>query len=92
KESDRIATLAVELGRLGVAVEARPDGLAVAGRGDAPPPAARFTSHGDHRIAMAAAVAAVASTGESTVEGWDAVAVSYPEFPAHLRTLGGDAR
>lgn len=92
KESDRIATLATELGRLGVAVEARADGMVVEGRGGTSPAAARFTSHGDHRIAMAAAVAAVASTGESTVDGWDAVAVSYPEFAAHLRALGGDAR
>jgi len=92
KESDRIATLAVELGRLGVAVETRADGLVVSGRSTpASPPGATFASHGDHRIAMAAAVAAVASAGTSTVEGWGAVDISYPEFGAHLRALGGDA-
>lgn len=92
KESDRIATLAVELGKLGVAVETRPDGLVIAGRStSAPPPGAQFASHGDHRIAMAAAVAAAGSLGTSTVEGWGAVDISYPEFGAHLRALGGDA-
>ena len=90
KESDRIATLAVELRRLGVAVETRPDGLVIAGRSTPePPPAAQFASHGDHRIAMAAAVAAVGSAGASTVDGWGAVDISYPEFAAHLRALGG---
>lgn len=90
KESDRIATLATELGRLGVAVETRPDGMVVAGRPGGARPGARFAAHGDHRIAMAAAVAAAACAGESTIEGWAAVDVSYPEFAAHLRALGGD--
>lgn len=91
KESDRIATLAAELGRLGVGVEARPDGLVVAGAVGSRP-GSRFSGHGDHRIAMAAAVAAAACDGASTVDGWDAVDISYPEFAAHLRTLGGDVR
>ena len=91
KESDRIATLVSELGRLGVGVEARPDGLAVAGGGAVRPEGAAFASHGDHRIAMAAAVAAAACGTESTIDGWGAVDISYPEFAAHLRALGGDA-
>ena len=44
---------------------------------------------GDHRIAMAAAVGALALPGGSSVEGWDAVDVSYPEFAAHLAIVGG---
>ena len=57
-------------------------------RGGKPRPA-MFKSHGDHRIAMAAAVAANAMPGESTVRGWQAVAVSYPGFADDLGTLAG---
>jgi 3-phosphoshikimate 1-carboxyvinyltransferase len=44
-------------------------------------------SHGDHRIAMAAAIAAHAIDGESTVRGWQAVGSSYPEFADDLASL-----
>jgi len=86
KESNRIGTLHVELGKLGVGVEARADGLAVRG-GRAG--AAAFSSHGDHRIAMAMAVAAHALPAESTVHGWRAIASSYPEFARDLERLTG---
>jgi 3-phosphoshikimate 1-carboxyvinyltransferase len=46
-------------------------------------------SHGDHRIAMAAAIAANALDAESTVRGWRAVASSYPEFADDLARLTG---
>jgi 3-phosphoshikimate 1-carboxyvinyltransferase len=84
KESDRIGTLEQELAQLGVAVEARPDGLVIQG---GQPRAAALKSHGDHRVAMAAAVAAVACDGESTVRGWSAVSSSYPGFAADLAHL-----
>ncbi|GIU87826.1 MAG: hypothetical protein KatS3mg009_2341 [Acidimicrobiia bacterium] len=84
KESDRIRTLHEELSKLGVAVEARPDGLVV--RGGRPRPA-RLDGHGDHRIAMAAAVAAHALETPSTVCGWGAVAASYPSFADDLAAL-----
>ncbi len=84
KESDRIATLEQELTRLGLTVEARPDGLTVHGGA---PRAAVMTSHGDHRIAIAAAVAANAIAGESTVGGFGAIESSYPEFPEHLASV-----
>jgi 3-phosphoshikimate 1-carboxyvinyltransferase len=87
KESNRIATLAQELSRLGVAVEQRPDGLVVRGGS---PRGAPLTSHGDHRIAMAAAVAASGAAGESTVGGWEAVTVSYPDFAEDLDSLRGE--
>jgi 3-phosphoshikimate 1-carboxyvinyltransferase len=48
-----------------------------------------FKSHGDHRIALAAAVAANAMPGESTVRGWHSVSVSYPRFADDLRALTG---
>ncbi|MDQ1460596.1 MAG: 3-phosphoshikimate 1-carboxyvinyltransferase [Actinomycetota bacterium] len=87
KESNRIGTLREELGKLGAGVEARADGLVVR-RGTAD--AAAFTSHGDHRIAMAMAVAAHALPAESTVEGWRVVSSSYPEFARDLARLTAD--
>jgi 3-phosphoshikimate 1-carboxyvinyltransferase len=89
KESDRIGTLEQELAQLGVAIEAHADGLVIRG---GRPRAATLKSHGDHRIAMAAAVAAVACEGKSTVRGWRAVTSSYPEFAADLDRLtdGGE--
>ena len=88
KESDRIATVAELLAGLGVGVEAQADGLRI--RGGAPRPG-QFASHRDHRIAMAAAVSAHALDGESTVAGWSAATVSYPEFLADLAALTGRA-
>jgi 3-phosphoshikimate 1-carboxyvinyltransferase len=84
KESDRLAALEQELTELGVGVEAGPDRLVVRG---GTPRAATLKSHGDHRIAMAAAVAANAVSGASTVRGWAAVAVSYPRFADDLAAL-----
>jgi 3-phosphoshikimate 1-carboxyvinyltransferase len=89
KESDRIATLVAELTHLGAAVEELDDGLRITGRGANAPGGAGFEGHGDHRIAMATAVGALALPGGSSVEGWDAVDVSYPEFAAHLAIVGG---
>jgi len=77
KESNRIGALHQELSELGLAVETRADGLVIRG---GQPRAALVKSHGDHRIAMALAVAANAIDGESTVRGWQAVSSSYPEF------------
>lgn len=88
KESDRIATIQQELSQLGVSVEARADGLTI--RGGRPRPGT-LKSHGDHRIAMAAAVAANAVEGESTVRGWQSVQVSYPKFADDLGALASGA-
>ena len=84
KESDRIGTIAQELSQLGIAVETKPDGLVITG---GKPHAALLKSHGDHRIAMAAAIAANACDGPSTVRGWRAVASSYPGFAADLASV-----
>ena len=53
------------------------------------PVAAELDSHGDHRVAMAGAIAANALAGETVVRNWRAVASSYPEFTEHLATLTG---
>jgi len=84
KESNRIATIEQELGQLGVGIEATGDGLII--RGGRPQPGI-VKSHGDHRVAMAAAIAGNALDGESRVRGWRAVAVSYPEFADDLAAL-----
>ncbi len=86
KESNRIGTLHAELGKLGVGVEARDDGLSIRG-GRAEPGV--FDSHGDHRIAMAMAVAANAMAADSTVRAWRAVSSSYPQFLEDLARLTG---
>ena len=88
KESDRIGALAQELSQLGVGAEERPDGLLIHG---GQPRAALLKSHGDHRVAMAAAIAAVGCEGESTVRGWRAVAASYPGFADDLAALTGNS-
>jgi 3-phosphoshikimate 1-carboxyvinyltransferase len=87
KESDRLATITHELGTLGAAVERGSDRLEV--RGPANLRAAAVHSHGDHRIAMAMAVAGLGANGETTIDGWEAVATSYPEFERDLERLRG---
>ena len=88
KESDRVATVCEMLVALGVGAEPASDGFSIRG---GRPRSARLDSHGDHRIAMAAAIAANAADGESMVEGWRAVLTSYPEFTDDLATLTGRA-
>jgi len=85
KETDRIATVADNLARMGVAVDIFADGLRVPGGQKFGP--AEFDSFGDHRIAMAFAIAALAAPGESTISGAEAAAVSFPEFFALLDSL-----
>ena len=77
KESNRIATVCSELGAMGGRVEPQDDGLVVHGGGLR---AGHVRSHGDHRIAMAMAVAALAAEGSTAIDGWNATATSYPAF------------
>jgi 3-phosphoshikimate 1-carboxyvinyltransferase len=88
KESDRIGTVSQELSQLGIRVDALPDGLVI--HGGRPHPGL-LKSHGDHRIAMAAAVAANACPGASTVRGWQAIESSYPSFAEQLAAVTGGA-
>jgi len=80
KESDRIAALAENLRRMGAAVEERPDGLRVEGRAAGQLRGAEIEPHGDHRIAMAFAVAALGANGATVIRDADCAAVSYPNF------------
>ena len=86
KESDRMAAIASQLSALGASVELDSDTLVVHGS-DAGLRGARVASGGDHRMAMALAVAGLVADGETVVEGWEAVATSYPGFEDHLRGL-----
>jgi 3-phosphoshikimate 1-carboxyvinyltransferase len=90
KESDRIRALVAELTKLGVAITERADGFRIVGSGGRPFRAARLRSWGDHRLAMALIVAALAADGESTVEDIDCIATSYPDFVAACRALAGE--
>ncbi|GAC1537702.1 MAG: 3-phosphoshikimate 1-carboxyvinyltransferase [Acidimicrobiales bacterium] len=85
KETDRIATVTAALTAMGVASEGRPDGLTVRGSGLVH--GAVVDSHGDHRIAMAGAVAALIADAPTRVEGWGAVDTSYPTFLDDLDRL-----
>jgi 3-phosphoshikimate 1-carboxyvinyltransferase len=89
KESDRIATTCAMLRAFGVECEERPDGLAVRGQPGARLRAAQVDSDGDHRIAMAATVAALAADGPSRIEDVDNVATSYPGFADAINELAG---
>jgi 3-phosphoshikimate 1-carboxyvinyltransferase len=78
KESDRIAALASNLRTMGAEVEEREDGLRIPGKQRLH--GAKIDSFGDHRIAMAFAVAALRAGGETVIEGTDAAVISFPEF------------
>jgi 3-phosphoshikimate 1-carboxyvinyltransferase len=85
KESDRIAALGRELVRLGARVEERPDGMII--KGGARLRGASCRSHGDHRLAMALAVAGTVAQGETIIEDGQAVSISYPGFWQDLSRL-----
>ena len=78
KETDRIATVVENFSRMGIHVEATPDGMHVPGKQRFK--AANFDSFGDHRIAMAFAVAALRGDGNSIIDNAEAASVSFPEF------------
>lgn len=83
KESDRVATVAEELRKLGAQIEEHEDGFTIQGpthlRG------ARVNAHNDHRLAMSLAIAGLIAEGETTIEGWESVADSFPKFAELLR-------
>lgn len=80
KESDRVAVLADNLRRMGAGVEERPDGLRIEGRRAGRLRGAEIDPRGDHRMAMAFAVAALGAEGESIIRDSNCVGVSYPDF------------
>ncbi len=87
KESDRVEALARELGRLGAAIEPQPDGLAI--RGGRRLRGGRVASGGDHRIAMALAVAGLCADGPVTIDDPACIETSFPGFARALREATG---
>jgi 3-phosphoshikimate 1-carboxyvinyltransferase len=85
KETDRIATIADNLRRMGVQPEETADGIRIPGRQHFR--AATLDSFGDHRIAMAFSIAALVADGPCTVGGAEAASVSFPEFFQILRQV-----
>ncbi|AMA73562.1 MULTISPECIES: 3-phosphoshikimate 1-carboxyvinyltransferase [Aneurinibacillus] len=78
KETNRIDTVVAELGKLGADIEPTEDGMII--RGKTRLTGATCDSHGDHRIGMAAAVAALAASGETTIQNTESINVSFPGF------------
>ena len=85
KESDRIATIAENLRRMGAQVEVRPDGFDIPGRQRLS--GAELDSFGDHRIAMAFTVAALVAGGESLLRNCESASVSFPDYFTELERI-----
>ena len=90
KESDRLSTVSQMLKALGGAVSEEAEGLTVYGVSTLPGGAVDGAN--DHRIVMAAAIAATRCQGPVTIRGAEAVKKSYPNFWRDYETLGGDVR
>jgi len=85
KETDRIATVAQNLRRMGVEVEESPDGMRIPGKQRFH--AAEIDSFGDHRIAMSFSIAALVASGPCAINGAESASVSFPEFFDVLRQV-----
>ncbi|HSF80214.1 MAG TPA: 3-phosphoshikimate 1-carboxyvinyltransferase [Anaerolineales bacterium] len=90
KESDRISALCTELQRLGVAAQETPEGFTITGGGF--PRGGVVDSHGDHRLAMALAVAGLACLQAVTVSEAEIVSESFPNFSEVLQSLGAQVQ
>jgi 3-phosphoshikimate 1-carboxyvinyltransferase len=90
KESDRIRTICLELKKMGCNLEPKEDGFVINGPCEFKP--ARLSSHGDHRIAMSLAVAALCSRGESSIRNFECSSVSYPGFIDDINSISGEVR
>jgi 3-phosphoshikimate 1-carboxyvinyltransferase len=86
KETNRIDTVVNELKKLGANIDATEDGMIIHGK-SGKLKGETVSSHGDHRIGMMLAVAALISTGEVYLDQSEAIAVSYPQFFADLHSL-----
>ena len=85
KETDRISTIEKNLRRMGVEIETAPDGFHIPGKQKFH--AAEIESEGDHRIAMAFSIAALAADGPTVIQGSESAAVSFPEFFSTLQQI-----
>ena len=90
KESDRIATMATELRKMDAAAEETKDGLIIQGLGNTKSTRLRgavCTSYGDHRVAMAMAIAGLAAEGDTKIQDTDCIETSFPGFESKLLEL-----
>jgi 3-phosphoshikimate 1-carboxyvinyltransferase len=87
KETDRLSAMAEILALSGASTELKKDGIIIHGHPDFIPRPSTYPSYHDHRMAMAAAVLATRSNGESKIKDADCTAISYPEFWDHLLKL-----
>ena len=85
KETDRIAVMASELGKMGARVEELEDGIVVH---ESSLRGSEVEGYGDHRVVMALAVAGCCISGRTIIRGAEAAAVTYPEFADHMRSMG----
>lgn len=85
KESDRIATTAQNLRSMGVDVEEFDDGMEISG--GKPLNGAELDSFGDHRVAMAGAIAGLFAQGDTIIKNTDCINTSYPGFTDHLTSI-----
>ena len=90
KESDRIAAVAAELGKMGAEIEERPDGMLV--HGPVHLAGAVVEAHRDHRLAMALAVAGLLAHGRTEICHAEAINDSFPGFVEMMQTLGANIR
>jgi len=87
KETDRIAVMAQELGRMGANIQEQPDGLIIK---QSKLCAARLRGHGDHRIVMALSLAGMSLDEPSVIDTAEAVNVTFPEYVDLMRSVGAD--
>lgn len=85
KESNRIATMGEELGKMGVEIEETDDGMII--KGNQKLKGAEVYSHLDHRVAMSCAIAALVADGDTTITDADCVGISFPNFYELLNNL-----
>lgn len=85
KESNRIATMSQELGKMGVVIEETDDGMII--KGNQKLKGAEVYSHLDHRVAMSCAIASLIAEGETTIIDADCVGISFPNFYNLLNNL-----
>lgn len=88
KETDRIAVMREELTKMGAKITERKDGLVIE---ESPLRAATVEGHGDHRVVMSLAIAGSMLQGTTTINGYEAVNITYPGFAEAVQGLGGKA-
>lgn len=91
KETDRVSAMATELGAMGASVTEKHDQLTIHG-GETTLSGTHVEGHGDHRIVMSLAIAALAAEGETTISDSEDVDVSFPSFFESLSALGASVQ